>query len=82
MNKTEFINELAKRTKFSEKDCIQINDVLEKHFFISKKNTKIILNELMSTLNIDYDRSLFIYETARNIIKEELKNKLRHPFGE
>ena len=40
MNKEAFINELIKNTKYDEKTCVIINNILEKHFLVGRKNRK------------------------------------------
>lgn len=81
MNKTKFISELLKRLSYEEEKCIIINDILENHFFLSKKNKDKIIEALMEQLEIDKDEATIIYETAVKIVNEEIKNKLKHPFG-
>jgi len=80
MNKTEFINELSKELSYSKDKCIIINQILESNFFISKKSKDKIIEELIQTLNINYEEAIKIYDTALTIIKNEIKNKLKHPF--
>ncbi len=80
MNKTELINELSKSTYYSEDKCIIINEILESNFFISKKSKDKIIEEFILKLNVDKKEALIIYNTAVKIIKNELKNKLKHPF--
>lgn len=81
MNKEGFIKELKKRISYSESDCLIINDILERHFFISKKNKDVIIKELCDTFNIDNEEASNIYDSAKDILNEEIKYKLRHPFG-
>lgn len=81
MNKTEFIQELARTLSYPEEKCIIINDILESHFFLSKKNKDKIIEALIDQLEIEKDEATNIYETAVKIINEEIKNKLKHPFG-
>lgn len=80
MNKTEFIQELAKSIEYSIEDCNIINDILESNFFLSKKNKTNIIAELTAKLNIDEMEATKIYEAAINIINKEVKYKLKHPF--
>lgn len=81
MNKKEFINELGQRINYKESDCLIINDILERHFFISKKNKDIIIKELCETFNISEIEANNIYASSKDILNEEIKYKLRHPFG-
>ena len=80
MNKNEFILELEKELSYSKDKCVIINDVLENNFFISKQSKNKIIDELMQNLNVDKDEATHIYEVAIRIVKEEVKNKLKHPF--
>ena len=38
MNKSEFIKELSKQTKYDEEKCTLINSIIEDTFIIGKKN--------------------------------------------
>ncbi len=80
MNKNGFISELAKQLSYSKEKCIIINDILESNFFISKKNKDKIIDEFMQILNASNEEAIKIYDTSVKIIKDEVKNKLKHPF--
>ena len=80
MNKNEFLKELEKQLSYSEEKCIIINEILENHFFLSNKNKNKILDEIIEKLNISYEEAEKIYNTALIIVKNEIKNKLKHPF--
>lgn len=80
MNKEGFINTLSSRINYSKEDSILINDILENHFFISKKNKDVIIEELCKTLEISNEEASHIYDTAKDILNEEIKYKLKHPF--
>ncbi len=80
LNKNEFVNELSKQLSYSKEKCIMINDILENNFFISKKNKDKIIEEFIQELDINKEEAMSIYEIAVKIIKEEVKNKLKHPF--
>ncbi len=81
MNKEAFINELIKNTKYDEKTYVIINNILEKHFLVGRKNRKNIINDLKETLSITEDDAITIYDISSKIIFDEVKNKLKHPFG-
>lgn len=81
MNKTEFIKALSQELGCSEKESIIINDVLENNFFISRKNRKKIIAELIDRLKISREKASEIYNAAVTVINREIKNKLKHPFG-
>ncbi len=80
MNKNGFISELSKQLSYSKEKCIMINDILESNFFISKKNKDKIIDEFMQILNISNEDAIKIYDIAVKIIKDEIKDKLSHPF--
>lgn len=80
MNKTEFINELSKVTNCTQEECVIINEVLESHFFISKKNKDKIIADLISRLSFDENKADEIYNASMQIITCNVKDKLKHPF--
>lgn len=81
MNKTEFVNALASQIEYSIEDTYKINTILEKNFFISQKKRDIIVEELKNTFAITNEEALRIYDCARNILNQEIKNRIKHPFG-
>lgn len=80
MNKTQFINVLEEKTKLSNEKCIIVNDVLENHFLIGKRNKEKIINDLIKNLSLDYSEAENIYNIAINIISSQIKNKMKNPF--
>ncbi len=80
MNKTGFINELEKQTNYPKEKCMIINNILEEKFFISKKSKDKIINAIHNKLEVSNEEANRIYEIATRIVKEEIKNKLKHPF--
>lgn len=80
MNKSEFVKVLQTKINYSEEDCLLINNIFEKYFFLRSKNKDKIITELTLNFNITEEEALNIYETAVNIINAEIKNKLKHPF--
>lgn len=80
MNKTEFLNELSKQTNLTEKEALLVNDILEKNFFISKKNKDKIISELVIKLDISLNKATEIYNISKKIVSDEIMNKLKHPF--
>ena len=80
MNKKDFLNELSHKTNLTESEAILVNDILEKHFFISKKNKDKIISELVIKLDISLDKASEIYDISKNIISNEIVDKLKHPF--
>lgn len=80
MNKTNFINELAMQLSYSKEVCVTINDILESNFFLSKKNKDKIIEEFIQKLDVNNEEAAKIYDVAIEIVKDEIKNKLKHPF--
>ena len=80
MNKYKFIEELSKQTNLDINTCTIINSIFEDNFFISKSSKGKIIEELISTLNIDEDKANEIYDIAKTIMKEAIKYNLLHPF--
>ena len=80
MNKSEFIKKLAQKTGYDEEKCIKINSILEDTFFIGKKNKEKMIADFIEKLELDEKEANDIYEKAMEIIGEEVKNKLKHPF--
>lgn len=80
MNKNDFVSELSNQLSYSKEKCIIINDILENNFFINKKSKDKIIEEFIQLLNVSDEEAIKIYDIAVNIIKEEVKNKLKHPF--
>lgn len=80
MNKKEFIKELSLRTGYTEEQCIIINDILEKNFFISKKNKDKIISEIVLKLEVNIEVATSIYETARKILNDGIIYSLKHSF--
>lgn len=81
MNKRGFIKKLSERLNYTEDTCIIINDILENNFFISRKNRDKIIQELVSRLDVSEVEAANIYETAKTILNNEIKRKIKHPFG-
>lgn len=81
MNKKEFIKALSVKANLSIEKASIVNDILENNFFISKKNRDKIISEIVIELDIKIDEASSIYDIAKDILNEEIKNKLRHPFS-
>lgn len=80
MNKEAVVKELEKVTGLSNEKCIIINNILENHFIIGKKNKEKIIKDIIEQLQITHEDSEKIYESAMSIIEIGLKDKLKHPF--
>lgn len=80
MNKKDVIKKLGEVTNLSEEKCIIINDILEEHFIIGKKNKEKIISDISEKLETTREESENIYELAMTIIGSGIKDKLKHPF--
>ena len=80
MNKEKFIDLLASKLNVSINDALKINSVLNENFFLSKKSKDKVVCDLQNILNINEEKATGIYNECVNIVKTEIKNKLRHPF--
>ena len=80
MNKTGFIEKLKETLKVDENTAKIINNILESNNIIGKKGKENIINDLMGQLKIDLQEANKIYEKVMDIIKDAIKNKLKHPF--
>lgn len=80
MNKNEFVKKLSETIGYPLEKCMIINDILEDNFFIRKSQKDKIITELIDKLGIDYQEGLTIYEEIIDLMKEEIKYKIKHPF--
>ncbi len=80
MNKSKFIKKLSKETEYSEEKCLLINNVLENYFIFNKSNREKIIQDLKSKVSLSEDDAENVYDISMRIIKEEIKNKIKHPF--
>ena len=81
MNREKFIERLSNQADLTKEKAILVNDILENNFFISKRYKDKIISEIVLSLNININEATKIYEIAKYIIGSEIKNKLKHPFG-
>lgn len=80
MNKTGFIKELSEQTGYNEERCILINDIIENHFILGRKNKDKIVEDLQTKINLSEDDAQSIYNISMRIIAGEIKDKLKQPF--
>lgn len=80
MNKTGFIKELSEQTGYDEEKCILINDAIENHFILGRKNKDKIVEDLQTKINLSEDEAENVYDISMKIIAGEIKDKLKHPF--
>ncbi len=81
MNKEKFVKELESVTGLDYDKCMRINDILEGNFIVGKKNKEKITFEITKQLGLTTFEAEKIYESAMSIIKNGVKDKLKHPFG-
>ena len=80
MNKQGFIQELIKETGYPKDKCIIISDSLEDNFLFGRSNKAKTTNALMNNLDCSEEEANRIYEITMTIIKDAIKNRLKHPF--
>lgn len=80
MNKKGFNKELQRKLNYNQEKYRIINDIMESASLIGKKNKDKMISDLMIKLNITNTEANKIYKTSMNIIKEEIRNKIKHPF--
>lgn len=80
INKKELLNLLRDKTNLTEEKCLSVLNIFDQYFIFDSKNKNAIVNEISSTLNLQIEESIKIYETAIEIIKSTIKEKLHHPF--
>lgn len=80
MNKEQFIEALHKNTELSYNQCVIVNDIIEGHMLIGKKNQDQAVSEIMDRLHCPFDQSKHIFDCAMSMITAELKDKIKHPF--
>lgn len=81
MNKEKFIKELGSATGLDSEKCAIVNDILEKHFIVGKKNKEKIVSSIVEQLGLTSEEANQTYEAAMSILGAGLKDKLKHPFG-
>lgn len=80
MNRMEFIKSLSCKTGLPLEDTKLVNKILEDNFFLSSRNKDKIISEIGIRLSLNMEEATNVYESAKNILNEEIKNKLKHPF--
>lgn len=80
MNKREFIEALTIKANIEEKDAIIINYILEKYILIGKKSKEHIISDIIEELKVNEEKANELYSTSMYIMKDEIKDKLKHPF--
>lgn len=80
MNKKGFVERLQQELVFPEEKCREINDILENNFLIGKSNKDRITKELINRLELTKEEAERVYNKSIEIITNELKEKMKHPF--
>ena len=80
MNKSGFIKKLSEKLEYDEEKCIVIESIIEDHFIIGESNKEKIIADLVEKAGVSQEEADNIYNTAADIIKTALKDKLLHPF--
>ncbi|MBR3256017.1 MAG: hypothetical protein IKF97_07450 [Clostridia bacterium] len=80
MNKKDFISKLKEATGYDETKCNSINEIIESHFIIGKNGKEQIISDFKSKLLLNDDDADKLYNICMELIGEEIKNKLKHPF--
>lgn len=81
MNKEKFVKELENITGLDDGKCTIINNILESHFIIGKKNKEKMISDIIEQLAVTNEEAEKIYESAMTILSDGIKDKLKHPFG-
>lgn len=80
MNKSGFIKELSNKLGYEEEKCILINSVLDDTFLVGKNNKEKIIADLIEKVGVDAEEADKIYNTVMEIFKNNVKDKILHPF--
>lgn len=80
MNKSGFIKQLSEKLNIDESRAREIADLLEDNFLIGKKNKEKTINLFIEKLNVSEEEADNIFNTSCDIIKENLLDKIKHPF--
>lgn len=80
MNKKEFIAVLAVETSHTPEQCAVVNEIMERHFILSDKNRNTVVDEISASLSLDKSEAETLYDTAKQILKHSVKEKLKHPL--
>jgi len=80
MNKHALIKRVKDVSNLSLEESEQVIEIFENTNFLKKQNKVTIINELCVKINLNKDRCEEIYNIVIMIIKNEIKNKFKHPF--
>lgn len=82
MNKNEFIDELSKVSGYDREKCVLVNDILESHFIVGRKNKEKIVNDFIEKLSFSEEEADKMYNTVMDVFAKGVKDKLLHPFAD
>ena len=80
MNKKDFIEILKNKLNYDEEKCVKINSIVEDTFLIGKKNKDKMIERFINEIDISNEEANKIYEIVMNILTNNIKDKLKHPF--
>ena len=80
MKKADFIDKINKETGYDLDKCNIINEIIESHLIIGKNNKEKTLNDFILKLDIDREEADELYNKCIQILGNEFKKKIRHPF--
>lgn len=80
MNREYFEKELTKKINLEEKQIALISQILEENNIIGRKSKEKIKKELKEKLETTEEQANKIYDASMEIIKDGIKEKLKHPF--
>lgn len=81
MDKEGFMQELGRVTGLDKGKCEIVNEILENHFIIGKKNKEKMILEMEEQLGFTRNVAERVYEDVMTILAQGIKDKLKHPFG-
>lgn len=80
MNKTELIERLATNANLNINDSEVAVNIIENNNIFNSKDKENIINELKKELNINELKAQEIYDIFLSLIKQGIKNRIKHPF--
>ena len=80
MNKSGFVKQISKELNVDESRARQIADLLEENFLIGKKNKENTIQLFADNLKVTEEEANEIYDKCIDVIKNNLVQKVKHPF--
>lgn len=75
MNNQEFIRKLEEKTNYNEEKCVIINNVLENHFIVGRKNKQKIKNDFVTQLAVTEEEANKLYNICMELIVKGIEKK-------